>query len=183
MRKFPPAPSGVTASRTADHVIGAAVNLVLLALVNGTPGWRAVPFLTEEAAPAAALLTVALWVGVGVHAVLLLAGSPARMRALGDVVSAAFGVAISWELLRTFPVDASAGSALEVTLRGVAVLGLLVAVVAVVDGLTRVVGRPRGTAHVDQHPPPEPVEPDLDEALVEDTRAGADGGLSRMGSR
>ncbi|MFD7659095.1 hypothetical protein ACFV4N_34385 [Actinosynnema sp. NPDC059797] len=48
-----------TAGPRVGHLVGAVVDAVLLTLINGSPGWRAVPFLTDDA------VEVVVWVDTG----------------------------------------------------------------------------------------------------------------------
>lgn len=48
-----------TAGPRVGHLVGAVVDAVLLALINVSPGWRAVPFLTDGA------VEVVVWVDTG----------------------------------------------------------------------------------------------------------------------
>lgn len=52
------------ATRTLGDVVAVVVNAVLLVLVNVTPGWEAVPFLSPSAIEVVPLLNVALIVGI-----------------------------------------------------------------------------------------------------------------------
>lgn len=90
--------------RRLGYLVGALVNLVLLFLVNRWPGWQAVPFLTDEAADLIPLLNAALWFGVGSNLVLA-AWSPPWLRALVDLVSTSFSLAVLLRLARTMPFD------------------------------------------------------------------------------
>ncbi|WP_156077071.1 hypothetical protein [Saccharothrix sp. NRRL B-16314] len=49
----------VTAGPRVGYLVGAVVDVVLLILVNASPGWPAVPFLTDDA------VEVVVWVNVG----------------------------------------------------------------------------------------------------------------------
>ncbi|NUT47493.1 MAG: hypothetical protein HOV94_09335 [Saccharothrix sp.] len=68
------------------HLVGAALDVVLLALVNVPPGWRAVPFLTDDAADVVVWVNVGLVLGVAVNALCLLFPRR-RLILLGDVLT------------------------------------------------------------------------------------------------
>jgi hypothetical protein len=98
-RPRPPA----TARRTG-YIVAAVVNIVLLFLVNVTPGWEAVPFLTEKMALVLGLVNLSMTAGVIVN--ILFALYDARwFKALGDILTTGVGLAALVRMLRVFPFD------------------------------------------------------------------------------
>jgi hypothetical protein len=68
--------------RRVGYVLGIVVNLVLLYLANVWPGWRAIPFVTEEAAQLIGIVNLSLWAGIVAN--LIYIGSDRRwVKALG----------------------------------------------------------------------------------------------------
>ena len=90
------------AARRLGYVLGLVANTVVLVLVHVAPGWRAVPFLTEDAAGIVALFTVSVVVSIVVD-VLYLAYDEAWFVALGQLVTTAFGFAVLVRLFQVFP--------------------------------------------------------------------------------
>lgn len=76
----------ITAGARAGYLVGAVVDVVLLVLVNVSPGWRAVPFLTDDAIDVVVWVDVGLALGVVVNT--LCAVFPRRrLVLLGDVLT------------------------------------------------------------------------------------------------
>lgn len=76
----------VTAGPRVGCLVGAAVDVVLLVLVNASPGWRAVPFLTDDAVEVVVWVNVGLAVGVVVNTLCALFPRR-RLVLLGDVLT------------------------------------------------------------------------------------------------
>ena len=85
------------------------VNAVLLGLVNGWPGWRSVPILTEDAASAMSVFNVALVIGILVNAVNVIVDIR-WVRAVGEIITSAVGLVFLERLLSIFPFSFSDGS-------------------------------------------------------------------------
>lgn len=90
------------AARRGGYVVAALVNGVLLWLLAVEPGWRAVPFLTQEAAAVVPLVGASLAVGIVANAVYALVDSPV-VRAVGEIVVTAVGLAALVAVWRVFP--------------------------------------------------------------------------------
>jgi hypothetical protein len=99
--------AGLTAGRRLGHLIGAAVNGLLLVLVNVSPGWEAVPFLTGDAAQVVPLVNASLIVSAGLELARAVADPP-WLRALGNVVTTGISLAVMVRSLQVFPFDFSA---------------------------------------------------------------------------
>ncbi|SFN90878.1 hypothetical protein [Mycetocola miduiensis] len=85
------------------------VNAVLLGLVNGWPGWRAVPILTGEADSVVLVFNLALVVGILVNTVNMIADIR-WVRAVGEIITSAVALVFLTQLLRVFPFSFSDGS-------------------------------------------------------------------------
>ena len=122
-----------TSSRRAGYAVTIVVDAVLLYLVNVSPGWQALPFLTDGFAEVLPLVNVSLVAGLLVNAVQLVV-DPRWLVASGQAVLAAIALAVSVELLRVFPFDFSTYSfdweLLTRVVLWVAVLGSAIGVVA-----------------------------------------------------
>jgi hypothetical protein len=91
-------------ARRVGYVVAVAVNLLLLFLINQSPGWQAVPFLTSDMQLALDLVNASLLAGVIANAVYVLA-DPRWLRAVGDVVTTSIGVAAMVRLWNVWPFD------------------------------------------------------------------------------
>ncbi len=93
-----------TAARRFGYVIGIAVNAVMLWAAYQLLDWQWPRFLTDDFAHVLPLLAVSLVVGMVVNAGFLVRDR-GRFRAAGDLVTAAFGMAVSARMLAVFPFD------------------------------------------------------------------------------
>jgi hypothetical protein len=91
-------------ARRVGYVIAAAVNAAILYAVFVWPGWREVPFLTEETTKVLGIFTVSLMVGIVVNVAYLVADPP-LVRAIGELVTTAVGVAVLIRVWQVFPFD------------------------------------------------------------------------------
>jgi hypothetical protein len=94
-------PRGV---RRVGYLFGAAINLLLLWFVTVQPGWRWVPFLTEDFVEVVGLVIFSLIVGAIVNLVYL-AADPRWLKHLGDAVTAAIACVILARMWAIFPID------------------------------------------------------------------------------
>jgi len=96
-RRRPP-----VAARRAGHGLAALVQLAIVYLVNGWPGWRSVTFLAPDAAQVVWLFNLAVAVGVAFNLAYLV-HDPTWLTALGDAVTAGLGLAVFVRTWRVFP--------------------------------------------------------------------------------
>lgn len=135
-------------SRRVGYVVGAAVNAVLLYLVNVRPGWDAVPFLTEATPLVLGLVNASILVNLVANLVYVVADPP-WLTAVGDLVTTGIGLMASVRFWQVWPVSFAAGSPWEVLARlavALAVFGGLVGVVAAVARLVRALSPPASRA-------------------------------------
>jgi hypothetical protein len=92
----------VTPHPRFGYLVGASVNVVLLYLVNVEPGWRAVPWLTENLAQLVWLVDLSLIAGAVANLGYVLYDA-AWLRALGGITTTAIGLAALVRLLDVFP--------------------------------------------------------------------------------
>jgi hypothetical protein len=92
------------AARRFGYLLGAAINALLVWLVNVAPGWWWVPFLTDDFGEVVWLITVSLLVGIAVN-LAQVAYDPPWVRRLGDTITAGFAVVILYRLWSSFPFD------------------------------------------------------------------------------
>ncbi|WP_206797022.1 hypothetical protein [Amycolatopsis sp. MtRt-6] len=96
-------------SRRAGYLLGAVLNGVLLVLVNGRPGWEAVPFLTPAFSSVVGLVDLVLVAGL-VTAFVQVWYDPGWLVALNGVVTACAGLAALVRLWQVFPFDFAGAS-------------------------------------------------------------------------
>jgi len=97
------------AVRCAGYLLGIAINLALIWLVNSDPGWRWVALLTEDFARVVGLVTASLVVGAVLN-LLYIRHDPAWLKRLGDAITAGFAGVIFVRLLVIFPFELSSWS-------------------------------------------------------------------------
>jgi hypothetical protein len=128
-------------ARMFGYLLSGGIQVVLIWLVNVAPGWRAVPFLTEEASHVIWLFNLSLVIALAVNVVWVVYDPP-RVRRLGDAVNAAISLAVMARLLEIFPFDfASAGW--ETAARVLLILSIVGTGIAVVVNLVQAL-RPAG---------------------------------------
>jgi hypothetical protein len=93
--------SAPTAGRLG-YALAIAINAALLFAMNVWPGWGILPFLTEDFVQVLGLVDLGFTVAVAANAVYLLADQPV-VRATGDLVTTAIGLAATVRLLQVFP--------------------------------------------------------------------------------
>jgi hypothetical protein len=124
------------------YVIAAAVNVVLLWLIHGWPGWHAVPFLTPETPQVLGAIDAALIAGIAVNAVQV-AWDPRRLITVGSLVTTALGLAAMVRLLQVFPFAFGAGFDWALLVRILLVLGIVGTAIALLVDLIALLRRPR----------------------------------------
>lgn len=97
----PRAPRG---ARIFGYLVAGVIQLALLWAVNVNPGWRAAPFVTEEAAALVWLVNLSLLAGFLVNIGYVLYDAP-RFRKLGDAATAGISLVVLVRLLQVFPFD------------------------------------------------------------------------------
>ena len=104
-----PAPRQSVATRRAGYVIAIFFNVALLYLINVWPGWQAVSFLTESTRQVLGLVNFSLAAGV-VANVVYLVHDGLLLKALGDLVTTAIGLASMVRVWQVFPFNFSGWS-------------------------------------------------------------------------
>ncbi|MEZ0448055.1 hypothetical protein [Cellulomonas sp. ICMP 17802] len=129
--------------RRTGYLVGALVNGVLLWLVNVSPGWHVVPFLTPEFARVVPLVNAAIVVGL-VADLVYVVSDPPWLRAAGDALVAAVGLVPLVALWRTFPF-AFEGQSFdwELVVRIVLALGIVGSLIGIVVAVATPGRRPR----------------------------------------
>jgi hypothetical protein len=149
-----PARRSPVAARRVSYVIAAALTAAFWFLVNVSPGWRAVPFLTEDAARIVTLVNVSLVVSLAVNLVYLVYDPP-WVRALGDVVTTGFGLAVLIRIWQVFPFNFTGSFDWSLTFRVLLFLAIVGSMVGIVINLVtffRAVAQPTGTGAGGEQP-------------------------------
>jgi hypothetical protein len=93
--------------RSLGYIVAAAVNVGLFYLINESPGWDAVGFLTSETSLVLGLVNASILTGVVMNCVYLVS-DPEWLRALGDVVTTAIGLVALLAIWQVWPIDLAA---------------------------------------------------------------------------
>lgn len=91
-------------ARRVGYAVSIAVCALLLFLVNAEPGWRVLPFLTEETVQVLGLLNLSLAASIAANAVYLYYDPP-WLTAIGDFATTAVGLAMLLRVWTVFPFD------------------------------------------------------------------------------
>ena len=136
--------------RSFGYVVAIAVNVGLLYLINESPGWDAVGFLTSETALVVGLVNASIAVGVAMNCVYLLS-DPEWLRALGDIVTTSIGLVALLAIWRVWPIDLAAPW--ELLARWVIAVGVAGSVIGIVVAVVRFVRALSGSPSlaVDSH--------------------------------
>jgi hypothetical protein len=95
-------------ARRAGYCIAIAFGVAFLVVVNGWPGWQAMPFLTSEADQVLWLVNFSAAAGIAAN-VVYLAHDPPWLKSLGDAVTTGIGLAAAIRIWQVFPFDLSSG--------------------------------------------------------------------------
>ncbi len=138
------------AARRAGYVAGAVVNAVLLYVANHLLEWEWPPFLTREFATILPLVNASIVLGIVTNFAYLF-DDRVRVKALGESVSAAVGLAVAIRMYQVFPFDLSPYDFdWETTARAVLVIAMVgTGVAIIVNGVRLVAGaaEPRSKRH------------------------------------
>jgi len=142
------------AARRVGYVIAAALTAAFWFVVNVSPGWQALPFLTEEAHRVVPLVNVSLAASLVVN-LLYVAYDPPWFRALGDVVTTGFGLAVLARIWQVFPFSFTGSFDWSLLLRVLLFLAIVGSIVGIVINLAtffRAVAPPTGTGTGGEEP-------------------------------
>jgi hypothetical protein len=99
----PPRRQPVGARRTG-YLIATAINALMVYAAYAWPGWREVPFLTEDTPRVLWLVTLSLLLTAAFN-VLYVAHDPPRLVAFGNLICAAIALAATLRIWQVFPFD------------------------------------------------------------------------------
>jgi hypothetical protein len=94
-------------ARRVGYVIAIIINLFVYGFINIWPGWEAFDFVTPAAADVVPLVNMSIGVTILANVVYLFADGT-RVKALGETITSAVTMVVSFEVLSVFPFDFSA---------------------------------------------------------------------------
>jgi hypothetical protein len=95
-------------TRRAGYGLAIMFSTALLVILNGWPGWQAIPFLTSDTAQVLWLVNLCLAAGIAAN-LGYLAYDPPWLKSLGDLVTTGIGLAAVSRIWQVFPFDLSSG--------------------------------------------------------------------------
>ena len=127
-------------ARIFGYLLAIAIHAALIWFVNVAPGWRWLPFLTEDFGQLLGLVTLSLLLGAIVNLAFLVADPP-WAKQLGEALTGAVSFVVLLQLARIFPFELGAGwAAWETPLRVLLWLGCIGTAIAVVAQLGAFLG-------------------------------------------
>jgi hypothetical protein len=109
----------------------------LLIILNGSPGWQAIPFLTSDTTQVLWLVNLSLAASIAANLVYL-AHDPPWLESLGDLAITGIGLAAAIRIWQVFPFDLSSGWSNAVrALLVVAIAGSCIALLVQIVSLAR----------------------------------------------
>lgn len=91
-------------TRKFGYAIAVVINAAILYAINVWPGWQALPFLTDDTRLVLDIVDISLVAGMIVNAVFLVSDRT-WVKALGDLVTVAIGLAVLVRIWQVFPFD------------------------------------------------------------------------------
>jgi hypothetical protein len=92
------------AGSRGGYVVAAALNAALLYMINVSPGWTVVPFLTADMSAVLPWINASLAVGIAVNVVYLIVDDT-FVKGLGDLLTLSVGLIAMISLWTVFPFD------------------------------------------------------------------------------
>jgi hypothetical protein len=124
-------------ARRAGYGVAIGFSVALLIILNGSPGWQAIPFLTSSTDQVLWLVNLSLAAGMTANVAYLVHDSPG-VKLPGDLVTTGIGLVTAIRIWQVFPFDLSSGwsSAVRVLLV-IGIAGSCVALVVQIVSLAR----------------------------------------------
>ena len=136
------------AARRAGYLVGIVVSAALLFVLNGQPGWQALPFLTSDTSQVIGLVNLSLAVSLSVNVVYLFYDPP-WLKSLGDLITAGIGLAVAIRVWQVFPFAFHGSAAWWST--AIRVLLILVIVGSAISIVVQAVSLARRATHHTPH--------------------------------
>ena len=138
-RPRPSVRAGSRGSRRVGYAVAIVIDVVLLFVLNASPGWAAVPFLTAAFVQVLPWINLSLAVSAGVN-VVYLAFDKRWFVASCQIVMSVIALVVSVQLLTVFPFDFSAyGFNWELVTRTIVWIGVLGSSVSVLVACAQLV--------------------------------------------
>ena len=124
-------------TRRAGYGLAIAFNAAFLFVLNGWPGWQAIPFLTSDTAQVLWLVNLSLAAVIAANTVYL-AYDPPWVKSTGDLATTGIALATAIRIWQVFPFSLSSGwpAAVRVLLV-VVIVGSCIALVVQIVSLAR----------------------------------------------
>ena len=133
-------------ARRAGYGVATGFSAALLIILNGSPGWQVIPFLTSATDQVLWLVNLSLAAGMAASVVYLVHDSPG-VKLPGDLVTTGIGLVTAIRIWQVFPFDLSSGWSTAV--RVLLVIGIAGSCVALVVQIVSLARRLTGhTAHM-----------------------------------
>jgi hypothetical protein len=124
-------------TRRAGYGAAIGFSAALLFVLNGWPGWQAVPFLTSSTDQVLWLVNLSLAAGIAAN-IVYLAYDPPWVKSLGDLATTGIGLVTAIRIWQVFPFAVSSGWSIAVrTLLVVTIAGSCIALVVQIVSLAR----------------------------------------------
>jgi len=124
-------------ARRTGYGLAIVFSTALLIILNGSPGWQAIPFLTSDTAQVLWLVNLSLAAVIAANAVYL-AYDPPWAKSLGDLVTTGIALATAIRIWQVFPFSLSSGWSTAVrVLLVVVIVGSCIAMVVQIVLLAR----------------------------------------------
>ena len=124
-------------ARRVGYALAIAFGGALLVVLNGWPGWQAIPFLTSATTQVLGLINLCLAAGIAANAVYLAYDQP-WIKAPGDLITTAIGLVTAIRIWQVFPFSLSSGwSAAVRVLLVIGIAGSCLALVVQIVSLAR----------------------------------------------
>lgn len=134
------------ATRRAGYVGTVVFDALCLVAVNSWPGWDVLPFLTDDTERVVGWVNASIVVHLVVFAAYVV-WDPRGVRALGEIVTSAIGMAVATRVWQVYPFDTaddwSGWGLVAHLLLGLGVVGSAIGVISGLVHLVQACSRPR----------------------------------------